>query len=152
RFCAPRDPTGLAIMANQSRTSWSVLRYRDFRMMYFAQMVAVTGGAIQLAAVNWHIWSLTKNEAALGLVGLVRVIPIIALALLGGVVSDAFDRRRMLLITQAATLIFATILAVAVLTGQESLPIIYLMTAALAGMGAFEGPARYSLLPGLIPP
>src|SRR5438874_2396863 len=121
------DPPGTA------RSSWSVLQFRDFRVMYFAQMLAVTGGAMQLAAINWHVWSITNNEAALGLLGLVRVVPIIALSLLGGVVSDAVDRRRLLLITQIATLVFAAILALSVLTGNGTLPIIYLMTAAIAG-------------------
>src|SRR4051812_22621470 len=110
-------------MANLSHSpahsAWSVFRYRDFRLMYITQFIATTGWWIQMAAVNWHIWSLTHNEAALGLVGLVRVIPIIILSLLGGVVSDAVDRRRLLLLTQSATLIFTLILAAAVLTGNE---------------------------------
>jgi MFS family permease len=134
-----------------ARSAWSVLRYRDFRLMFIAQLIAVTGGAIQLAAVNWHIWSITHDEAALGLVGLVRVVPIIALSLLGGVVSDAVDRRRLLLVTQLATLFCAAVLALSVLSGNGTLPLIYLMTAALGGIGAFESPARYALLPGLIP-
>jgi MFS family permease len=144
----------MAILPDQpdpGRSSWSVLRYRDFRLMYFAQMLAVTGGAMQLAAINWHVWSLTTNEAALGLLGLVRVGPIIALSLLGGVVSDAIDRRRLLVITQIATFLSAAILALSVLTGNGTLPIIYLLTAMMAGIGAFESPARYALLPSLIP-
>jgi MFS family permease len=119
--------------------------------MYFAQMVAVTGGAMQLAAINWHIWSITQNEAALGLLGLVRVVPIIILSLLGGVVSDAVDRRRLLLVTQFASLMFTATLAVAVLNGNATLLIIYVMSAAIAGLGAFESPARFALMPSLIP-
>src|SRR5205085_8924942 len=91
----------------EARSAWSVLRYRDFRLMYVSQFLSVTGSVMQFAAVNWHIWALTHNKALLGVVGLSRVVPIIILSLFGGVVCDAIDRRRFLIVTQTATLVFA---------------------------------------------
>jgi MFS family permease len=139
-------------------SSWSVLRYRDYRLMYFSQMISVTGGSMLLAAANWHIWNLTHDEAALGLLGLVRVVPIIALSLIGGVVSDAVNRRRLLLSTQFATIIFtvalfavASQLAAEALNKDLALLLIYILLGAIAGIGAFESPARYALMPSLIP-
>src|SRR5437870_4106497 len=100
-----------------SGSSWGVLAHRDFRLMFLTQFIVQAGAAIQVASVDWHIWRLTHDKLALGLVGLVRVVPIIVLSLLGGVVSDAVDRRRLLLITQSLTLVTAAVLSVAVFSG-----------------------------------
>src|SRR5258708_11737283 len=132
-------------------SSWAVLAYPGFRAMFMTQFIAQAGSAIQVAAVDWHIWSLTHDKLALGLVGLMRVVPIILLSLLGGVISDAVDRRRLLIITQTLTLLLAGLLSLSVLLGQESLPLIYLATAGIAGLVAFDAPARYALLAHLVP-
>lgn len=136
---------------SQSASSWSALRYREFRWMFTAQFISLIGSSMQLAAVNWHVWNLTKDELALGLVGLVRILPIIVLSLLGGVVADAVDRRRLILWTQLAMATFAGVLSLLTLTGNVSLPLIYLLTASISGMVAFDQPATAALLPSLVP-
>src|SRR3954465_5219745 len=110
---APKSPA-------TSQSAWSVLAYPQFRWMFLAQFVTQTAASITVAAVDWHIWTLTQDKLALGLVGLVRVVPIILLSLLGGVVSDAVDRRKLLTATEALTLLVIGLLAITVLTGQES--------------------------------
>ena len=65
------------------------------------QIVSVTGSQMQFVAINWHVYLLTKSAFALGLVGLFRGGPIILCSLIGGVVADAVDRKR-LKITGAA--------------------------------------------------
>jgi MFS family permease len=134
-----------------SATAWAALRYPQFRWFFLAQMISIAGSSMQLAAVNWHVWNLTRSELALGVVGLVRIVPIIVLSLLGGVVADAVDRRKLQIYTQSAMLVFAGILGISTLTGSDSLLLIYLMTAGIAGMIAFDQPARNALLPNLIP-
>jgi MFS family permease len=135
----------------QSDSAWSAFRHPQFRTLYTTQLLSVTGSAMQLAAVNWHVWQLTNDEFALGVVGLVRIAPIIALSLVGGVIADAVDRRKLLLVTQTLMLLFSAFLAVSVLRGTESLVLLYGMTALLAGMSAFDQPARAALLPNLVP-
>jgi MFS family permease len=127
------------------------MRYPEFRWMFVAQFISFTGSTMQLAAVNWHIYDLTHDLVALGLVGLVRIVPIILFSLVGGVVADAMDRRKLMFYTQGASFIFAGILALATLTDHASLPIIYLMTACLSGVTAFDHPAWSALLPNLVP-
>lgn len=139
---APEAPT----------SAWSVLRHSGFRWFFIAQIFSITGSAMQLAAVNWDVWRITHNELALGLVGLVRIVPIIVLSLLGGVVADAMDRRKLQLVTQSLMLIFAGLLAFVTITGFESLPLIYLLTAAISGMSAFDQPARNAMVPNLVEP
>ena len=65
---------------------------------------------MQFVAINWHVYLLTKDPLALGLVGLFRGVPIIVCSLAGGVVADAFDRKRTMIVTQAVMLLTAALL------------------------------------------
>lgn len=106
---------------------------------------------MQLVTVNWHVYELTHSAAALGLVGLVRVVPIIVCSLVGGVVADAFDRKRLILATQTAMLLSAAALALFTASGMQSVWPIYLLTAVSSAATAFDNPARQALIPSLVP-
>ena len=106
---------------------------------------------MQLVAINWHVYLLTKSPLALGGVGLVRVLPIILCSLLGGVVADAVDRKRLMLASQSVMLISAAILAVMTTSGLSTVWPIYLLTAIASAAMAFDNPARQALLPTLVP-
>lgn len=106
---------------------------------------------MQLLAINWHVYLLTKSAFALGLVGLVRVVPIILCSLVGGVVADAVDRRRLIVATQSAMLLSAALLAVITASGLQSVWPIYVLTAISSAAVAFDNPARQALLPSLVP-
>ena len=114
-------------------------------------MISVTGSQMQLAAINWHVFVLTKSPLALGGVGLVRVLPIVFCSLVGGVVADAMDRKRLMLASQGVMLISAVLLAVLTALGRDSLWSIYLLTAIASAAVAFDNPARQALLPTLVP-
>jgi MFS family permease len=120
--------------------------------MWTGQLISVTGSQMQLVAINWHIYLLTKSALALGAVGLVRVVPIILCSLLGGVVADAVDRKRLILATQVVMLASAGALALITASGLRSVWPIYLLTAIASAAVAFEAPARQALLPALVPP
>src|SRR5215216_5126559 len=102
------------------RSAFSVLRHRDYRLLWAGQLVSVTGSQMQLVAINWHVYLLTKSPLALGAVGLVRVVPIILCSLLGGVVADAFDRKRLILASQTVMLLSAGALALVTAAGLTS--------------------------------
>ncbi len=106
---------------------------------------------MQLVAINWHVYLLTKSPLALGGVGLVRVLPIVFCSLVGGVVADAFDRKRLMLTAQGVMLVSAGLLAVITGLGRDSLWAIYLLTAVASAAVAFDNPARQALLPTLVP-
>lgn len=106
---------------------------------------------MQLAAINWHIYLLTNSKLALGGVGLVRVVPIIFCSLIGGVVADVVDRKRLILASQTVMLLSAGVLAVVTATGSKSIWPIYLVTAISSAALAFDNPARQALLPTLVP-
>jgi MFS family permease len=106
---------------------------------------------MQAAAIDWHVYLLTHSPLALGMVGLSRVIPIVSLSLMGGVVADRFDRRRVMLATQLTMTAVATLLGVLTLTRHETLLTLYVLTGMTSAAGSFDNPARQALVPRLVP-
>jgi MFS family permease len=106
---------------------------------------------MQFVAINWHVYLLTKSAFALGLVGLFRGVPIIVCSLAGGVVADAFDRKRLMMVTQTIMLSTAAILTTVTLTGLKSVWPIYAVSAIAAAAQAFDTPARQAFMPTLVP-
>jgi MFS family permease len=139
--------------ANQraKRASFPALRHRDFRLLWIGQLISVTGSQMQIVAINWHVYLLTKSPLALGGVGLVRVLPIVLCSLVGGVVADAVNRKRLMLVSQSVMLVSAALLALLTATGLASLWPIYLLTAIGSAAVAFDNPARQAMLPTLVP-
>ncbi len=141
-------------MPDSPTAPFAALRHRNFRLLWSGQLVSMAGSMMQSAAILWHVSLLVPAErrgVALGLVGLVRVVPIVAFSLVAGVVADAHDRRRTMLVTQAGMALCAGALA-ALSFGHLASPWpVYLLAAAGAGFGAFDGPARQSLIPNLVP-
>ena len=107
---------------------------------------------MQMVAINWHIYLLTHSALALGLVGLFRAGPIILCSLVGGVVADVIDRRRLMIATQTVMLTSSAILALVTFSGLQHVWPIYLLTAIAAAAWAFDTPARQALVPALVPP
>jgi MFS family permease len=133
------------------RSSFTALKHRDFRLLWLGQIVSVTGSQMQSVAINWHVYLLTKSALALGLVGLFRGAPIIVCSLIGGVVADAVNRKRLMIVTQSVMLATAALLAVATIMGLKSVWPIYVLSAFASAATAFDIPARQSLMPSLVP-
>ena len=127
------------------------LRHRDFRWLWLSQLVSLSGSQMQVAAIDWHVYLLTRSPLALGAVGLSRVIAIGSLSLLGGVVADRYDRRRVMLATQLTMMTVAASLAALTFAGRERLWTLYVLTAMTSAAGAFDNPARQALVPRLVP-
>ena len=106
---------------------------------------------MQFVAINWHVYLLTRSPLALGLVGLFRGVPIIVCSLAGGVVADALDRKKLLVVTQLVMLSSAALLAVFTFAGLESVWPIYVLSGFASAAQAFDTPARQSLMPALVP-
>jgi MFS family permease len=114
----------------------------------------MAGSMMQNAAILWHVSLLVppaQRGVALGMVGLVKIVPIVGFSLVSGVVADATDRRRLMLVTQSGMALAAAALAALAFTGARSLWPIYALAAASSAFGAFDGPARQSLIPALVP-
>jgi len=106
---------------------------------------------MQFVAINWHVYLLTKSAFALGLIGLFRGVPIIICSLAGGVVADAIDRKRLMIVTQTVMLTSAAFLTAGTLAGFESVWPIYVLSGIASAATAFDTPARQALMPTLVP-
>ena len=109
---------------------------------------------MQTAAILWHVSLLVRPErrpVALGMVGLVRLMPIVFFSIAGGTVADASDRRRVMLLTQGALGLTACALAVLTFRGLTHPWPIYALAAIGAAASAFDNPARAALIPMLVP-
>ncbi|HKG48231.1 MAG TPA: MFS transporter [Pyrinomonadaceae bacterium] len=125
-------------MSSSRHSAFAALRHRDFRLLWLGQIVSVTGSQMQFVAINWHVYLLTKSAFALGLVGLFRGVPIIICSLAGGVVADALDRKRLMMVTQSIMLASAALLTAGTIAGLESVWPIYVLSGIASAASAFR--------------
>jgi MFS family permease len=130
---------------------FAALQHRDYRLYWAGSFVSLLGTQMSSVAIGWQIYQLTHDAAMLGLIGLFTVIPMVIFSLYGGVIADALDRRRLLLVTQAVLLLTALTLAVTTLTGVINIWVIFAVAAVQGGTAAFNNPARSALIPNLVP-
>lgn len=153
---APAEAVGSTIPEVKAGTLSRVFRafsYRDFRLLWFGAFTSSSGTWLQETALGWVLLQLTNDPAYLGYHGFLSTAPILIFTLLGGVLADRFDRRRILLASQWSQLAFALTLASLALL---KVPTMLLVTSALALsfltgiVQAFGGPAYQSLIPMLV--
>jgi MFS family permease len=151
--------TDLAADVEPGRTSAiAALRYRDFRLFWFGLLVSNTGTWMQMFGQGYLVVLLAVRDGVpqlaplyLGLVGLARAIPGLALGLFGGAVADRSDRRRLLTVTQSAAAVTAAILATLAITDKINIVEILLLGALNSTIFAFDAPTRQSMVPRLVP-
>jgi MFS family permease len=126
------------------------LRRRDFRLFVAGSFLSAVGTQLTTVAMAWQIYLLTDSALQVGLLGLARAVPQIAGALVGGMIADAFDRRRVLAAVQVGSAVVAAGLALLTLVGQAS-PTVLLAAAVLFALGtAVETPSRQAVVPSLV--
>lgn len=130
---------------------YAALRFRDFRLLISGRLIAQIGEMTVSVAIGWELYERTGDAFALGLVGLVQVIPVILLSLPGGYVADRYDRKLATLISQIVLVLCSLALAGLSLT-NGSLPLIYLTLAIIGAARAFNNPAEGALTPQTVPP
>lgn len=129
---------------------YAALRVRDFRLFLGGHVLSVLGVQMQNVAVGWQLYEKTGSAWPLAMVGLIQATPMIGLALPAGQIADRFDRRKILMTATVLAVISAIGLTAVSATGGS----INWMYLCLFGSGlarAFQGPARSSLMPQLVP-
>lgn len=126
------------------------LRHRNFRLFTFGQSVSLIGTWMQTVAVGWLIYRLTGSALLLGVLGFVSQGPNFVLAPIAGVLADRFDKRRMVMITQTAMMVQASVLATLVLTDRITVTWILVLMGMLGAATGFDIPARQSFLVELV--
>ena len=147
----PPDPQPASAADAQGRHMLAALRHRDFRLLWFGQLVSTIGDQMQMIAISWHIYVLTGSTIALGAIALSRTVPFMLLSIIGGAFADAVERRRLLIVTQSALMAVTVMLVASTIAGFESPWIIYVATFLAGAASAFDAPARQALVPSLVP-
>jgi MFS family permease len=127
-------------------TTFSAFRSRNYRLYFTGQSVSLIGTWMQKTAVSWVIYDLTHSTFMLGLTLFASQFPSFLFSLLGGVVSDRYNRFRVLLGTQIASMVQASILAILILAGHYAVWEILSLSVMLGIINAFDVPARQSLV------
>jgi MFS family permease len=125
------------------------LRRRNLRLFFAGQALSLVGTWMQSVAMQWLVWRLTRNPAALGAVAFLGQFPVALLGAVGGAVADRYHRRTVVFTTQALATAQALVLAAVTLLGlirPDNTWIVYALAAALGTINAFDIPARQALL------
>jgi hypothetical protein len=131
--------------------SSSVLRERDFRLLFTGRCVSLLGDGAFLVAMAWEAYTLSNAPTALSLLGIAMTVPLIALLLFGGVVSDRHGRRQVMLIADAVRAVLLGLLGVLAVSGDLRLWQMMVIVAVYGGAQAFFDPASDAILPQLVP-
>lgn len=134
--------------------SVAALQHRNFRLLWLGTLVSMAGSMMRQTALLWQVSLLVpadQKALALGGVGLMRFVPVVVCSLFAGVAADAFDRRRVMLLTNGALGLISAALALLTSSGTATLGSVYLLAALTAAVGTFDNPARNALFPSLLP-
>jgi MFS family permease len=128
----------------------TALTYRDFRVIWSGAFLSSIGTWMQKIAQSWLVWTLTGSPFYLGLDAFLGELPILLFTLIGGVVADRLDRRRILLVSQCVQMASALTLAALVYSQAVHIWHILALSFMTGSAQAFGGPAYQSLLPSLV--
>jgi MFS family permease len=127
------------------------LRERDFALFWLGWTVSLIGDGFFLVAIAWQVFDLWNSPTALAVVGVAETIPIVAFVLVGGVVADRFERRKVLIFSSALRGVAVAVLGVLAITEAVELWHIFVLSAFFGAGQAFQGPAAGAIIPDLVP-
>jgi MFS family permease len=125
-------------------------RRRDFRLLFTSQLVSLAGSMLTFVAVPFQVYALTGSSLAVGLLGVAEFAPILVLALVGGALADAFDRRRLVQLSEAGSALVAAVLVVNAALPHPRLWVLFAAAAAMAALTALRRPPMDALMPRLV--
>jgi len=136
----------LATVRAHLRTTFRSLQHRNYRLYWTGQLVSLIGTWMQSVAQAWLMHRLTSSAFMLGFLGFAQFLPVLLLSLWAGVIVDSIDKRKLLLITQAAFLVQAVLLATAVSTGIVQPWMVLALAFVFGTINAVDLPARQSFV------
>jgi MFS family permease len=126
--------------------TFTAFRSRNYRLYVYGQSTSLIGTWMQRTAVSWLVFTITHSTFMLGLTLFAGQFPSFLFTLFGGVISDRYNRYRVLLFTQVASMLQATILAILILHGHYTVYEILGLSVVLGVINAFDVPARQALV------
>lgn len=125
-------------------------RYPDFRRLWLSGLISYFGSMFTYVALPFQVKELTGSYLAVGLIGLVEIIPLVIFGLYGGVLADHMDRKRMIWMTEFAALFLSTILLINSLLPSPKLAVIYIVAALFSAVDGLQRPSADAILPRLV--
>ena len=125
-------------------------RYPDFRRLWLSGLISYFGSMFTYVALPFQVKELTGSYLAVGLIGLVEIIPLVVFGLYGGVLADHMDRKRMIWVTEFAALFLSTILLINSLLPSPKLAVIYIVAALFSAVDGLQRPSADAILPRLV--
>src|SRR3954466_5399052 len=122
----------------------------DYRRWWFGYSVSFTGTQLTQFAILFQVYKLTHSSLAVGLVGLVVLVPLVTMGLLGGAIADATDRRRLTLITSSVLCLLAVVLTLQAALDLGQVWLLYVVAALMGAFSAVDSSARGAILPRLV--
>jgi MFS family permease len=126
------------------------LRHRNFQLFFGGQLISLIGTWMQSVAQSWLVYRLTGSALLLGSVGFASQIPVFLVAPIGGIVADRYNRHRVVIGSQIASMVLAFILAALTLTGLIQVWHIFVLASLLGVVNAFDIPGRQSFLVDMV--
>ncbi len=128
------------------------LRHPDFRNYTLGRLVGNIGASVQMWAVAWQVYEVSgQSSLHVGLLGLVRMVPLLLFSLVGGLAADHWNRKVLMLWTRTAMSLLTLLLWLVTFGDDASLATIYTIVALMTVARAFDGPARAAIMVNLVP-
>ncbi len=126
------------------------LRHRNFQLFFGGQLISLIGTWMQSVAQSWLVYRLTGSALLLGAAGFASQIPVFLFSPLGGIAADRFNRRKIVIATQVASLLLALLLAALTLLGKIQVWQVFVLAGLLGVVNAFDIPGRQSFLVDMV--
>ena len=124
---------------------------RDFRLLFFGQLVSFAGSMITFVALPFQMYELTRSTLQVGILGVCEFVPILVIALVSGALADSVDRRRLMLVAEVGAATTAAALTANSLLDEPSTAVLYVCAALLAGFSALLRPPLEAMVRRLVP-
>jgi len=125
-------------------------KYRDFRLIFTAGLFSYFGSMITFVALPFQIKELTNSFWAVGLIGVVEIVPLTIFGLYGGVLADHVDRKKMIWLTEFGTLLATLILFLNARRENPSVILLFVIAAVFAALSGLKRPSQEAILPRLV--
>jgi MFS family permease len=126
------------------------LRHRNFQLFFSGQLISLIGTWMQSVAQSWLVYRLTGSALLLGSVGFASQVPVFLFAPLGGITADRYNRRYIVIATQVAAMLLASILAALTLFHKVQVWHVFVLASLLGVVNAFDIPGRQSFLVDMV--
>jgi MFS family permease len=125
---------------------------RDYRLLFFGQLVSFFGSMMTFIVVPWQMYQLTESSAMVGAIYFAEFVPMVCLAFVGGALADYIDKRKMLRLTEIGQTFLTAVLLINSLLPRPLVSILFISVALHAGLAALQRPAFESFIQKIIPP